>query len=423
MSPRFASLPAWLAWQEELHPDPIDLGLHRIQLVADKLFGRAAAYPYTVTVAGTNGKGTCVTTISHLLTACGKRVGSFTSPHLLRYNERIRIDGCEVSDELLCAAFEAIDSARADTSLTYFEFNALAALWIFRHEKVDIQILEVGLGGRLDAVNIIDADIAVITNIALDHTDWLGNTRDAIGTEKAGILRPGSKLVYGESDMPASIRDRITMLDCQCKQLDHQFRHAVTTRGWTWEGADDAGNRRSISSELPSLPLPSVACALQVLAWMDIWQPEIISQQLPLLSLSGRFERQYIDNKQLIFDVAHNPAGATFLANRLQATFTQRVDILFAAMADKDIGAMITALQPVINHWYLAPLDNNPRAATTKDLSVILDKHGIAATGYSCGADLQTILQAAMHVDHDTPLVIAGSFFTVAAVKAVLEHG
>ena len=193
MSARFSTLEAWLQWQETLHPSVIDLGLSRIRQVAITLFGEdfQKQQPLTITVAGTNGKGSCVTALSALLHRLGKRVGSFTSPHLLRYNERIRIDGAEVSDADLCDAFSAIDTARSEISLTYFEFNALAAFWLFKKYRVDVQVLEVGLGGRLDAVNLLDADVAVITNIALDHVDWLGDTREKIGAEKAGVWRSG----------------------------------------------------------------------------------------------------------------------------------------------------------------------------------------------------------------------------------------
>jgi dihydrofolate synthase/folylpolyglutamate synthase len=421
MKPRFADLAGWLQWQEGLHPNVIDLGIVRIQQVAQRLFGDdfTQHQPFTITVAGTNGKGSCVTVISALLAATGKCVGSFTSPHLLAYNERIRIDGKPVADDELCDAFTAIDAARGDTSLTYFEFNALAALWVFYQHHVDVQVLEVGLGGRLDAVNILDADIAVITNIALDHTDWLGDTREVIGIEKAGILRRNGKLVYGEIDMPSSIQQRVKKLDCECRQLGTVFDGVICENEWQWHGLSSAGEILSLQSFLPTLPLPSVACALQVLAWMNCWQPALFSSLLPALTLAGRFEQLNINGQHWIFDVAHNVAGAQFLVNKLKRDIHEPVDILFAAMADKDLRGIVSSLKPAVVHWYLLALDDNPRAATHEQITRVLEQEGIANENYTCITE-----QDALHLVSEKNIartrLVAGSFFTVAAIKSRL---
>lgn len=424
MSPRFACLADWLHWQEQLHPATIDLGLARIRPVAERLLGSALTShkPFTITVAGTNGKGSCVTALGVMLAATGRCVGTFTSPHLLRYNERIRINGAEVDDQTLCAAFAAIDAARGDTSLTYFEFNALAALWCFQQQAVDIQVLEVGLGGRLDAVNLVDADVAVITNIALDHIDWLGDTREKIAVEKGGILRAGGKLVYGEADIPHSLQQHVTALGVHCKQFGDAFGVTVNdnTAQWHWQNAVGEGCRAVTA--VPALPLPSVACAIQTLAWSGMDVAAVLSNALPLLQLPGRFQQQTWRGKTLIFDVAHNVAGAHFLRERLQHAGIASVHILFAVMADKDVDGMIAALAPAVSHWTLLTLEDLPRAATPEQVAARLLAQGVPAAAIQVGASVEQGLSQAIAINADMPLLIAGSFFTVAAAQAAL-HG
>lgn len=423
MSPRFACLADWLHWQEQLHPAAIDLGLARIRPVADCLLGSALTShkPFTITVAGTNGKGSCVTALGVMLAATGRCVGTFTSPHLLRYNERIRINGAEVDDQTLCAAFAAIDAARSDISLTYFEFNALAALWCFQQHAVDVQVLEVGLGGRLDAVNLVDADVAVITNIALDHTDWLGNTREQIAVEKGGILRAGGKLVYGEADMPHSLQQQVAALGVHCKQYGDAFGITINsnTAQWHWQNTVDE-NCCAVTA-VPTLPLPSVACAVQALVWSDIDVTAVLPKVLPSLQLPGRFQQQKWRGKNIIFDVAHNVAGAQFLRERLQQAGMAPVHILFAVMADKDIDGMIAALAPAVSHWTLLTLEDVPRAATPEHITAHLLAQGVPAAAIQVGASVEQALSQAIAISGDRPLLIAGSFFTVAAVQTVLQ--
>ncbi|HQQ62323.1 MAG TPA: folylpolyglutamate synthase/dihydrofolate synthase family protein [Pseudomonadales bacterium] len=417
---RYSTVDAWLRWQETLHPSVIDLGLVRLREVAARLFGDQfeTQQPLTITVAGTNGKGSCVKTLSVLLRAMGKRVGAFTSPHLLRYNERICIDNNDVSDADLCDAFSAIDAARADTSLTYFEFNALAALWLFRKYRVEVQVLEVGLGGRLDAVNMINADIAVITNIALDHVDWLGDTREKIGAEKAGILREHGKLVYGEADMPESICDRIAELDVTFRQIGEEFGF-VRQAGdqWLWQGMDAEGDALQLRASKPALPEPSVACALQVLAWLDLFDAEKIAAALPSLSLAGRFEQRSYRGKLFILDVAHNAAGATFLAARLQQENIRPV-LLFSAMADKDIAAVLQALRPFVSRGVFFPLKDNPRAATPAQLQEAAQSAGFSSADFCVCDDFGDALASAVSAG---TVLVCGSFFTVATAREYLH--
>jgi dihydrofolate synthase / folylpolyglutamate synthase len=422
VTPRFAALQGWLQWQETLHPSVIDLGLTRIRQVAVVLFGEdfATQQPLTITVAGTNGKGSCVTTLATLLHGLGKRVGSFTSPHLFRYNERIRIDNEEVSDADLCAAFAAIDTARGDTSLTYFEFNALAAFWLFRYHNVDVQVLEVGLGGRLDAANLVDTDIAVITNIALDHVDWLGDTREKIGAEKAGILRPNGKLVYGEADMPESICDRIAELDITFRQLGEEFSAASVDDGcWLWHGMDAEGDRVELLTAKPALPEPSVACALQVLAWLGLWDADVFARLLPSITLAGRMERVHWRGSEWIFDVAHNVAGAQFLANRLQQVGAAPLTAIFSAMADKDLAGIFAALASVVQRWYLFPLADNPRAASLEQLQAAALAAGVNDSAIVCCGDANLAIGAATSAAAQRVLV-SGSFFTVSTIRELM---
>lgn len=423
MSARFSTLDAWLQWQETLHPSVIDLGLSRIRQVAIALFGEdfQKQQPLTITVAGTNGKGSCVTVLSALLHRLGKRVGSFTSPHLLRYNERIRIDGAEVSDADLCEAFAAIDTARGEISLTYFEFNALAAFWLFKKYRVDVQVLEVGLGGRLDAVNLLDADIAVITNIALDHVDWLGDTREKIGAEKAGILRANGKLVYGEVDMPSSIREICSELQVDVWQLDRDFSVAIQGEDFCWRGVSVEKSSVSLTTKLPTLPLPSVACALQVLAGLNLWDEKVFSEVLPSLSLAGRMEKIIKNNRQWIFDVAHNAAGAQYLAERLEREGIHEVVLIFSAMADKDIAGVLSALKNHVARLFLFPLSDNLRAATLEQLAAASEQAGFAPQQLMVCDSAQQALNQVKNLAQPTPVLVCGSFFTVAAVKSALQ--
>lgn len=421
---RFHTLADWLAWQEQLHPSTIELGLERVKSVACKMpFFNVSPKIKTIIVGGTNGKGSCVAFLETILIEAGYRVGAYSSPHLLRYNERIRINGLQVSDETLCDAFDRVDSARAGISLTYFEFGTLAALDIFYHEKVDVQVLEVGMGGRLDAVNIMEPDAAVVTNVALDHQDWLGHTREAIGREKAGIFRAGIPLIIGEPDPPVSLLEAAHQLatdgvllagrdfSCVVKGHDDLVFQGKTAAGQSLVWRD---------LPVPSLPLPSAACALQVLAVLGLAGQQVVSRGLRLAGLQGRMQQLEYAGRHIILDVAHNPAGASFLAGWLQAHHFHRLHVVFSALADKDHAGLVEVIAPHASHWYLAALDTD-RAERLEKLSESVARVRGHEQGFdTIGAALQAALAGA---GRGGTVLVYGSFYTVAAVLNILVQG
>ncbi|MDX1736540.1 MAG: bifunctional tetrahydrofolate synthase/dihydrofolate synthase, partial [Halioglobus sp.] len=305
-----SELEQWLRRLEQIHPKNIDLGLERVAAVADTLSLRSPRQP-VVTVAGTNGKGSVVAVLEAALAQDGRRVGAFTSPHLQRFNERIRVDGQEATDAEIMAAFTAIDRARGETSLTYFEFAALAALWVFRERQVDVLLLEVGLGGRLDAVNIIDASLAVITSIALDHQDWLGDSREVIAVEKAGVLRPGIPVVVADPEPPASLTACIR--DAGAAPTLLVGRHFGAQEGTgEWQGWLQRAGVRCDLAPVPDGPLlpQNVCAALQaaVLLGVDVERidlPALLTHAAP----DGRRQFIHCGGLDYLLDVAHNPAA------------------------------------------------------------------------------------------------------------------
>ncbi|HET9446741.1 MAG TPA: Mur ligase family protein, partial [Steroidobacteraceae bacterium] len=291
-SARFHRLADWLAWQETLHPNAIDLGLDRLQRTLDRLGWRRPACPI-ITVAGTNGKGSRVALAARIVREAGHRVGTFTSPHLLRYNERITIDGVEVADEALIDAFERIDVARGADTLTFFEFNAAAALLVVADARLDAVVLEVGLGGRLDAVNVVDADVALVTSIDLDHCDWLGHDRETIGREKAGVFRAGRPAIFGSRDMPASIRESAQQIGADLQRLGRDFDWVRSGDRWTWRGR--AGEQRDLPApalhgEIQYNNAAAVLAALEALQLRLSVPRSAIERGLQTVTLPGRFQ-------------------------------------------------------------------------------------------------------------------------------------
>ncbi|MGI9212500.1 MAG: bifunctional tetrahydrofolate synthase/dihydrofolate synthase [Methylococcaceae bacterium] len=417
---RFKSLAEWLVWQETLHPRTIDLGLARVGAVYARM-ARAGTRPYTLTVGGTNGKGSCVAMLDAILRVQGYRVGTYTSPHLLCYNERVAIDGLAVTDTELCAAFERVDAARGDTSLSFFEFGTLAALDIFARAELDVQILEVGLGGRLDAVNLVDADVALIASIDLDHQQYLGDTRASIGYEKAGIFRPGKPAVLGDTDVPSSVRDYALKLGTPLDISGETYSCRLKSGGWNWTGTD----RQLDDLPLPALPgthqLANAAAVIQVLERARHARPtapESIRQGLAHFRLSGRI--QYLSGScTVLVDVAHNPQAARILAQHLaQHHAGQRIHAVFAIMRDKDITAVIQPLKNQVAAWYLAPLAMERAASVPylqqvfRDLSIGAVQGGFA----SAEAAFRTALDEAEPTD---VVLIFGSFFLVAEFLAL----
>lgn len=417
--PRFTSLPDWLTWQEGLHPKKIDLGLDRIAGVARRL-QLQDMQPVVVTVAGTNGKGSSIAMLEAILLQAGHRVGAYTSPHLLRYNERIRIDGEVVDDASLCAAFAAIDEVRGDTSLSYFEFGTLTALWLFGQSAPDIVLLEVGLGGRLDAVNIVDADVALVTAVDIDHSEWLGNDRETIGREKAGIFRRGRPAVCADPDAPASLREVAAERETVWYGLGEQFHIVPRPDSWQWRGPQT----RLDDLPKPALPgehqLHNAAGVLMVIECLRHRLPvsaAAIRAGLAHTALPGRC--QLIPGPvELLLDVSHNPHSAAALA-RLLDTHPCRgqTHLVIGMLADKDIDATLAALAPLIDHWYLAGLDQ-PRGLGADELRQHAAKLPEAASA-SCFVDVATALHQALAgaVEGDR-VVVCGSFHTVADAMA-----
>lgn len=411
------SLADWLRWQETLHPSSIDLGLERMHRTLQRLGWRQPACP-VITVAGTNGKGSTVALTARILRAAGYRVGTFTSPHLIRYNERIVIDGREVSDESLVAAFERIDAARGDDTLTFFEFNTLAALLVFDTAGLDAIVLEVGLGGRLDSVNAVDADVAIVTSIALDHCDWLGSDVETIGREKAGIFRAGKPAVFGSREMPASIAAVAQQMDTPLLRLGHDFDWRRDGERWSWRGR--AGGyedlpRPALHGELQFDNASAVLCALECLSSRLPITREAIEQGLSDVTLPGRFQvvrRAQPAGVEWILDVAHNPAAAQALAGQLAARPSGgRTIAVCGILGDKDIEGIACALRGAFDAWIVVGLQS-PRAVPVDVLSQRLSK--MDATVASTASDVAAGCEAAQAMSQSGDrIVVFGSFLTV----------
>ncbi len=418
---RFEQLPDWLRWIEGQHPREIALGLDRVAQVYQRLQLDFSDIP-VITIAGTNGKGSCVALLSAVLSAADYRVGAYTSPHLLRYNERVCIDGTPVSDASLCEAFAAVDGARGDVPLTYFEFGTLAALYLFGRERPDVLLLEVGLGGRLDAVNVIAPDIAVITSIALDHTDWLGADREQIGREKAGILREGIRVVCGDARPPQSVLDEAQVHACELylRGRDFEIEH-LADQGWHWRGKGFDGAELH-HAELPqsTLAADNVATALQVIACLNAnVDVATIRRGLAAAALPGRCQHLTVEGVDVVIDVAHNPAAAEHLAAHLQSLpACERCVALLAVMADKDIDGMVEATREQFDAWFLGDLKDNPRALPARDLAPLIHEHGIHMISVSKNIR-QAYRRALSLLEPGHRLVVFGSFFTAAEVMAI----
>lgn len=419
---RFKSLADWLEWQESFHPKAIDLGLERVKSVYQALPPQGPK-PYTITIAGTNGKGSCVAMLNEIFCRQGFRVGAYTSPHLLRYNERIQINQTLVNDDDICTAFERVDQARGEISLSYFEFGTLAALDIFSRSKLDIQLLEVGLGGRLDAVNIIDADIAVVTCIEIDHSDWLGESRESIGLEKAGIFRRALPAIIGDINPPKSLMESASRKKAPVYSLGKEFNYRPHSDHWDWQGQD---------VELKQLPLPSLvgdqqltnaSIVLQAIQLAKDIRPvsdESIRSGLSNVSLTGRFQLIADGNRQVLLDVAHNPHAVRALADSLRKVFPDRKMVaIFSIMSNKDIEGVLAELQKQIVGWYIFSLDMSRAASEAK---IIQAFNNCSISKYRYGFEnFQDVLKAAKDESgEDDLIVIFGSFFL--AAKYLGQH-
>ncbi|MFT6372694.1 MAG: dihydrofolate synthase/folylpolyglutamate synthase [Gammaproteobacteria bacterium] len=359
---RFNTLQEWLDWQLLLHFRSIDLGLERVSTVANRL-GINKVANQVITVAGTNGKGSTVTSYETWLYNAGYSVASYTSPHLLQYNERIKINHKMATDSMLCTAFEAIDQARGDISLSYFEFGTLAALWLMQQENLDFAVLEVGLGGRLDAVNIIDADMVHLTSIGIDHQSWLGDTREKIGFEKAGVLREGIPVICNDSEPPQSVLDAISRLNCSSLQYKRDFDiQATTTLGcYVWKGLNVEFNLTPVLPGVHQVQnLAGVVAGLHLLLGVSQVSAVNVDKNFAGTELIGRFQKVETPLSANVYvDVGHNHDAAKVLAKNLLLLKpeTGRLIVLLGMLEDKDSINFVLELNKVVDDWWLLTLD------------------------------------------------------------------
>jgi dihydrofolate synthase/folylpolyglutamate synthase len=421
-------LSAWLERIQTLHPQEIELGLHRVREVAARL-GLWRPAPLVVTVAGTNGKGSTVAMLASILTAAGYKVGTYTSPHILRYNERITIAQEVVTDQDLCDAFARIDTARGELSITYFEYSTLAGLLLLEEAKLDIAVLEIGLGGRLDAVNIVDPDLSIITSIGLDHQDWLGDTRELIAIEKAGILRAGVPSICGDEDPPQSLREEAQRVGTTMRFQGRDFGFVETPAYWDWWHRDARGELlHKESLPFPGLDLVNAATVLQALEYLPLSIPRAaLEEGLRRPQIAGRY--QLIPGChhefKLRVDVAHNPHAAALLAKKLRKARENgevrgKIRVILAMMSDKDHAGFYAALESEVDIWYIAAFAE-PRCLNAEKLLEILCLGG--ATSRGPFEDIATAYATACSEASSDDLILAtGSFVTVADTLSLVAQ-
>lgn len=421
-SRRDFTLDRWLAWFETLHPKKIDLTLDRVLAMLQRLKLKPPRYK-VITVAGTNGKGSCVAMLESVYWHAGYDVGTFTSPHLWRFNERIRCNGRDATDDEIVELFREIDSALGSITLSYFESSAIAAFMYFARREVDVAILEVGMGGRLDATNTLDADCALIVSIDLDHREWLGDTREAIGREKAGIVRRGKPVVIADRAIPETVLEHAAAVGAVPCVIGRDFDFRRSGAGWQ-RSRDAAG--------APPLPLPpfggdeqfanAAACAVvveQMAASLPVSDAALASG-IARAYLRGRFERHAVDGVEWIFDVGHNPAAAAQLRASLDGLSpARRTFVVFAAMRDKDVTGVVAPFVALAEGWYVAQ-GSADRGATPAELATLLERAG--ARRVSTAADVPAAVGAARAAARPGDRVLVyGSFVTVGAATEALR--
>ncbi|MDO4222477.1 MAG: bifunctional tetrahydrofolate synthase/dihydrofolate synthase [Acinetobacter sp.] len=415
------SLDEWLDYWNHVHVTGIDLGLERVQPVAEYL-QLCTPNAKVISVAGTNGKGSTTTTIASILHAAGYKVGLYQSPHIYRFNERVKLAGVEVSDADLVQAFVQVEQARlaCQLSLSFFEATTLAALWIFKQQACDVWVLEVGLGGRLDVVNVIDADVAVITNIGLDHVEWLGDSIEKIAYEKAGIIRPHIPVVFAsEQALPVAISQKVEQCQAQLYIAGQDYVTQTFADGrWGY-----ACHGLTLALDEPSLAIENVSAAITavLLSGLKVEQ-SALRQGVAQATLAGRFEIRQIQQKTVIFDAGHNSHGIDFLVKQLDnylrknSQFSEIVSV-FSMLADKDIDSVVQQLKPHITQWHIATLDN-PRASTMQALT-----QPLAGENVQVYANIQhAFAQALQQLQPHQLLLVCGSFYTLEAVWEFLNH-
>ncbi len=410
------TLAQWLAYLEQLHPQAIAMGLDRVSRVAQAL-GLTAKFT-VITVGGTNGKGSCCAMLEAMLLHAGYHVGCYTSPHLLRYNERVRIGGREIEDEILCRAFERIEAARGDTSLTYFEFGTLAAVMAFGEAGVDVAILEVGLGGRLDAVNVFDADCALVASVDLDHQEYLGDTREAIGLEKAGIFRAGRPAVCADAEPPTTLVAHAREIGADLMVIDCDFGYVAEPQQWRYWGPGGKRHGLPYPALRGAFQLGNAAACLTVLDCLRGSLPvtaQDVRGGLLQAEVAGRF--QVLPGRpQVILDVAHNPHAARALTANLASMPTGGRTLAVCAMfKDKDIAGVVAATRPYITDWLVADAEGT-RGASAAQLAAVL-AHAGASAPVAQYSNVAAAWHAACNLAADNDkIIVFGSFLTVAAV-------
>lgn len=412
-----SQLNEWLARLETYSAQEINLGLERVQELLQRL---NLSLPQTVfTVAGTNGKGSSVAMLEALLLTTGKTVGSYTSPHLQRYNERIRVNGVETSDADIVAAFESIEALRNEVPLTYFEFGTLAALVVFVAAKVDIAILEVGLGGRLDAVNAVEPTASLITNISLDHCAWLGDTVEAIAREKAGVMRAQKPVVFASPEMPQAIPEVAAALHAQLLAADRDYRWTSAGEHWSWQGVNHSLprlDRPQLAGEIQLQNAAGVLALLESAGFESLLDTDTVNSALASASLAGRMQSMA---GRWLLDVAHNPAAADALAAALATTGQGRAACTIIGMLDdKDVEAVVTPLNALTDHWIAVTADS-PRAIPASELARRISN----ATDRPCWI-AESFEQAIQHAEKSAAkndlLLVTGSFYTVGSALVIL---
>ncbi len=424
MSSPKAKLADWLARYETVTSQGIELGLDRVGDVFARLNPRRAQH--VLTVAGTNGKGSSVAMLAALLRDAGYRVGAYTSPHLMRYNERIAIDGLPASDDEIVRAFERIEAARGDTRLTYFEVGTLAAVEVFAAREVDVAVLEVGLGGRLDAVNVVEPDVSLITSIALDHQEWLGDTREAIAVEKAGIMRSGKPAVYAEIDRPASIDAAAAEIGARLYAAGRDYCWQTGERGdWSYTGMvlqfhDLAAP--ALYGEFQRANAAGVLCTLEAAGLGEVLILERINRILSTIEVPGRSQR-FSDRHRWLFDVAHNPAAAEGLAATLESVPRRHRVAIVGMLDDKDTSAVIGPLLPFIDDW-IAVSASNPRAVPAAELgrrvASLSNRPCLIAESPAHAVAEARRRSGDRSAEEKSEIVVFGSFYTVGPVQHAL---
>lgn len=415
------SLHEWLSYQETLHPENIELGLERVHSVWRKLCESDFSCPL-ILVAGTNGKGSTVAYLESIYSSAGYSTACYSSPHIKQYNERVRIAGQMVSDQQLIEAFEAVEKARNNIQLTYFEFGTLAALSIFMQCNPDVIILEVGLGGRLDAVNIVPADISIITSITLDHTEWLGDSVDKIAVEKAGIARNSKPLIIGQLQVPPGLIDKATDIGADLYRSGHEFSHSQGAESWRWWMGESCYDPLPFPTMLGNHQLENCAaalCAIELLAETLPVSIKHIHSGLSSIQLAGRYEC-VADRPSIILDVAHNVAAAAALAKTLeQHPVAGKTHAIFAMQSNRELEPFLQSLIRQVDRWYLCELENGLGHSPEQMRQSIGDIDS-AAKIVECCSVTQALEIAAQDTQPDGRIIITGSFYTVAEARKIL---